>query len=250
VKHCSEEELILHYYGEAAGNRNVGPHLDQCDQCARAYQDLAATLQALDIPAVPERDQHYGLEVWQRIRHRLPEPGGVWPGIRMWGSRVALAGAAAALVTAGFAIGWWWPREASEPQLTTDDRGLTTDDRRLTTDDSTRQVLLAAVADHLDRSERVLMELQHVEEGRDISAEKRRAEDLLSTNRLYRQDAVDAGEHSLAAILDELERSLVDVVHSPSRMSAAGLEQMRRRIDAASLLFKVRVMSLELRAET
>jgi hypothetical protein len=36
-------------------------------------------------------------------------------------------------------------------------------------------------------------------------------------------------------------------VHSPSRISAADLEQIRRRIDAAALLFKVRVMSDELR---
>ena len=71
--------------------------------------------------------------------------------------------------------------------------------------------------------------------------------DLLDTSRLYRQDAVDAGEQSVAGMLDELERSLLEIVHSPSRISAADLEQMRRRIDAAALLFKVRVMSDELR---
>ena len=49
------------------------------------------------------------------------------------------------------------------------------------------------------------------------------------------------------AVLDDLERSLLEIVHSPSRISAADLEQIRRRIDAAALLFKVRVMSDELR---
>jgi hypothetical protein len=48
-------------------------------------------------------------------------------------------------------------------------------------------------------------------------------------------------------VLDDLERSLIEIVHSPSRISAADLEQIRRRIDAAALLFKVRVMSDELR---
>ena len=48
-------------------------------------------------------------------------------------------------------------------------------------------------------------------------------------------------------MLDELERSLLEIVHSPSQISAADLEQIRRRIDAAALLFKVRVMSDELR---
>ena len=81
----------------------------------------------------------------------------------------------------------------------------------------------------------------------DISSEQRWAEDLLTTSRLYRQDAVDAGEQSVAMVLDDLERSLLEIVNRPSKISAADLEQIRRRIDAAALLFKVRVMSDELR---
>ena len=54
-------------------------------------------------------------------------------------------------------------------------------------------------------------------------------------------------KQSVASVLDELERNLIEIVHSPSRISAADLEQIRRRIDAAALLFKVRVMSDELR---
>ena len=108
------------------------------------------------------------------------------------------------------------------------------------------RILLTSVADHLDRSERVLTDIMNAPRG-DISAEQRWADDLLDASRLYRQDAVDAGEHSVASVLDELERSLLEIVHSPSRISAADLDQIRRRIDAASLLFKVRVMSDELR---
>jgi len=48
-------------------------------------------------------------------------------------------------------------------------------------------------------------------------------------------------------VLDDLERSLLEIVHSPSPISAADLDHIRRRIDAAALLFKVRVMSDELR---
>jgi hypothetical protein len=84
-------------------------------------------------------------------------------------------------------------------------------------------------------------------ESRDISTEQRWAEDLLTTSRLYRQDAEDAGEQSVASVLDDLERSLLEIVHSPSPISAADLEQIRRRIDAAALLFKVRVLSDDLR---
>ena len=48
-------------------------------------------------------------------------------------------------------------------------------------------------------------------------------------------------------VLDELERSLLEFVHTPSRATAARLDEIRRRIDAASLLFKVRVLGDELR---
>ena len=110
----------------------------------------------------------------------------------------------------------------------------------------TNRILIASVADHLDRSERVLTDIMNAPRG-DISTEQRWADDLLDASRLYRQDAVEAGEGSVASVLDELERSLLEIARSPSRISAADLEQIRRRIDAASLLFKVRVMSDELR---
>ena len=48
-------------------------------------------------------------------------------------------------------------------------------------------------------------------------------------------------------MLDELERGLLEIVHSPSPISAAELNQIRSRIDAAALLFKVRVLGDELR---
>ena len=54
-------------------------------------------------------------------------------------------------------------------------------------------ILLTSVADHLDRSERVLTDIMNAPRG-DISAEQRWADDLLDASRLYRQDAIDAGE--------------------------------------------------------
>jgi hypothetical protein len=84
-------------------------------------------------------------------------------------------------------------------------------------------------------------------DGGDISTEQRWAEDLVSASRLYRQEAADAGEQSVANVLDELERNLLEVVHSPSKVTAADLDDVRQRIDAAALLFKVRVLGDELR---
>jgi hypothetical protein len=154
------------------------------------------------------------------------------------------------LVLGAFVAGRVWPRlpgaPATSPPRTTGTFLGTTAATTAASGDSRRRILLTSVADHLDRSDRVLTDIMNASRS-DISTEQRWADDLLDASRLYRQDASDAGEQSVAAVLDELERSLLEIVNSPSKISAADLEQIRRRIDAAALLFKVRVMSDEIR---
>ena len=79
-----------------------------------------------------------------------------------------------------------------------------------------------------------------------ISAEQRRAEDLLEENRLYRQTALQEGDTGLASVLDDLERVLLDVAHSPDEVTPKQLEAIRQKIEARGILFKVRVVSKEL----
>jgi hypothetical protein len=213
---------------------------------------LAATLQLLDVPETPERGEQYGLEVWQRIRARLPEQEAsrwtmslAWLRWTLW-ERPVMAGALAMLIVAAFLAGRLWPavdgRSVAMPPATTSAKAGDT-----AANDGRQRILLTSVAEHLDRSERILTDIMNAPDGGDISAEQRWAEDLISTSRLYRQDAVDAGEQSVAGVLDELERNLLEVVHSPSRVTAAHLDDVRQRIDAAALLFKVRVLGDELR---
>jgi hypothetical protein len=259
VKHYSEEDLILHYYGErgrwriGAGGRgsriDIERHLDECTDCAAVYRSLAGTLRMLAAPEAPERGDQYGLEVWQRIRHRLPEQDAPWWLAWLRQDRLAIAGVVATLLVAAFGAGRWWSCGAPAPGSVTP--AIATLVSRPGTpaagDEARQRILLTSVAEHFDRSERILTDIMNAPEGGDISAEQRWAEDLVATSRLYRQDAVDAGEQSVAAVLDELERSLLEIVHTPSRATAANLDEIRRRIDAASLLFKVRVLGRELR---
>jgi len=245
VKHYTEEDLILHYYSERGRRTGIDVHLDQCETCAAAYRALTGTLRLIATPEAPERGDQYGLEVWQRIRHRLPEQEVPWWSVWFRADRLATAGSFAVLLLAAFVAGRWWssPDPAVAPTLASTKPGAAA----AVTDDARQRILLTSVADHFDRSERVLTDIMNAPAGEDISAEQRWAEDLVATSRLYRQDAVDAGEHSVALVLDELERSLLEIVHTPSRVTASNLEEIRRRIDAASLLFKVRVLGDELR---
>jgi hypothetical protein len=265
MSHYGEGDLILYYYGEGRRRPDIERHLDTCPACAATYRDISSTLAMVVVPAVPERGEQYGLEVWQRIRHRLPEadqgrwsthPAGAgtaaWTELATWWrrlvertfrvDRLGIVAAAATLAIVAFVAGRFWSTPSKPtPTITTTqapDGGSLPGLRQ--------RILIGSVADHLDRSERVLTDIMNASEPGDISSEQRWAEELLTTSRLYRQDAIEIGERSVAGVLDDLERSLIEVVHSPSRISAVDLEQMRRRIDAAALLFKVRVMSNEL----
>jgi hypothetical protein len=235
MTHCSDEDLILHYYGEDPAH---APHLAACATCAGRYRELEAMLHALSGVEVPERGDQYGLEVWQRIRHRLPEPEPWWQALRTYRHLTALAAAAMILIIAGFAAGRLWP--VTSP-------GSVATRTEVDEDSARRRVLLLTVADHLERSERMLTDIMNASEGADISLEQQWAADLMAASRLYRQDAIDTNESSVASVLDELERTLVDIVHHPATATAADLESMRRRIDSAALLFKVRVVMSELR---
>jgi hypothetical protein len=114
------------------------------------------------------------------------------------------------------------------------------------------RVLVMAVGEHLGRSEMMLIELGNTEPENskqkevNISSERRRAEDLVQENRLYRQTALEQGDTALAGVLDELERVLLDVAHSPGEVTPAQLDEIQQRIAARGILFKVRVVGKEL----
>src|SRR5260370_39075284 len=107
------------------------------------------------------------------------------------------------------------------------------------------RVLVVAVGEHLGHSERMLIELSNAapndpaQKEVNISAEQRRAEDLLQENRLYRRTALQQGDAGLASVLDELERGRLDVAHRPEEVTPAQLEAVRQKIEARGNLFKV-----------
>jgi hypothetical protein len=112
-------------------------------------------------------------------------------------------------------------------------------------------VLLVAVGDYLDRSQMVLIELANANPKRelDISAEQERAHGLVSETRLYRQTAEHTGDAAVAGVLDQLERVLMDITHEPSRISPEELEKLRERLKSEGILFKIRVLGLNVRHE-
>ena len=238
MTHCSDDDLILAYYGETT---RYDVHLAQCSECSARFRDLRTELELVIAGDVPERGDRYGLEVWQRIRHRLPDRTPRWFALERW-QWAAFATAAVVLIAAGYSVGRLSIPARPATVASAPDRGAD--------DAARRRVLLLTVADHLERSERVLTDIVNASAGADISTEQQWADDLVAASRLYRQDAVDTHELSIASLLDELERTLLEIVHRPSMVTTEDLEEIRRRVDSLALLFKVRVMSSELRDQS
>jgi hypothetical protein len=236
--HCSDEELLLEYYGEEDRRAD---HRRACTECDARYRELTATLDVVRQAATldtPDRGEHYGLEVWQAIRHRLPASTRSWHSVLTprWG-----LAAASLLLVVGFAAGRLWPDVTREVEAPIAESVASPAD-----EDARRRGVLLTVSDHFDRSDRVLAEIMNAPEPDDLSTQQQWAGDLVAASRLYRQNAIALDELALAAVLEELERVLLDIVHQPPDATAADLEEIRRRIDSAALLFKVRVMSNEL----
>jgi hypothetical protein len=239
--HFSDDELTLHFYGESSNPSSIHAHLANCVECRAEFEAIARTLTMVAAPPAPERGDLYGLEVWQRIRPLLPPPD---PWSRFLGVRwsALIAGAAIAVLTiAAFVAGRYWP--AAEPA-----RRVTPGATATVQSPGDERARTVAIIDHLERSERVLLDLANADgPDVDVSVEQAWAEDLVDANRLYREAAFQAGETTTASVLDDLERTLLDIVHAPSTPTPAELEEVRARLDAAALLFKVRVLSNELR---
>lgn len=228
MNHPTEEQFVFYYYGENAG---IEDHLSGCEQCRASYQALQRVLNSVDSFPVPERAPDYEQKVWSAIEGRI-EKRSAWSRWLTFGWRQATAAAAmAVLVVAAFLAGRAWQKPPA---------------RQMAGDTGVRErVLLVAVGDHLERSQMVLVELANAgapAAGRlDISYEQQTAEDLLESNRLYRQTAANSGDVATAALLEDLERVLLEIAHSPSEVSAHQLEELRQQIEDKGLLFKVKV---------
>jgi hypothetical protein len=247
--HLNEDELVLHYYGEMEGTEETraAAHLSDCPACHASYTRLQRVLAAVEAAPGPEISEGFERTVWARLEPGLT-PQRRWLSWLVFSpARLAWGAAVLALVTGSFFAGRSWDRGV--PTGTAIPSPSTTVASNSSPADLRERIMLIDIGEHLDRSQTMLTELVSSDEGGtvDFAAERGRAEELVSANRLYRQTATATGDRAIADLLDELERVLVDIAASPEKLTASQLEEVRQRIDAAGLLFKVRVMSSQVR---
>jgi hypothetical protein len=233
MTHLTEEELILHYYGEAEGESLVAEtHLEQCLECRAAYGALQRVLNVVDSLPLPERAADYGAQVWARIAPQIPGRRHRWelPTPFRW---AATGAALAGLLTVAFLAGRFYPQASKTAQIAKGDPH------------GGERILLVAVGDYLERSQMVLVELANANPKAplDISSEQERAADLVSESRLYRQTAEHTGDTQVAGVLDDLDRVLLEIARGPSHLAPEDVDNLRRRLEAEGILFKIRVLN-------
>jgi len=241
--HVNEDELVLLYYGEmsAGDDERATAHLAGCHPCRASYARLQRVLAVVETAAAPELADGFERTVWARLEPSLDRSGRGWFSWPLLSpARAALAAGLVVLVAGAFLAGRAWQRGGPAPVAQSAASGAS---------DVRERVLLIDLSEHLDRSQMMLVELVSAgdDTGMDMSVESARAEQLLAANRLYRQTAAATGDAGLAELLDELERVLVDVSASPGQVSPEDMDKVRQRIENNGLLFKVRVVSSDVR---
>ena len=243
TQHIPEQELVAYLFGDSPENASVATQVEACPQCSAELAKLRAVLNAINEETLPVPERaHYGEQVWASVRPRLAEPER--SGLMAWlrPQRLALAGGLLALLVVAFVAGRMSRPGAPTPTVATNH----------TAPNKPERFANAAVAEHLERSQMMLVELTNADattDALDISAEQDRARDLLEANRLIRQNAKRNGDPAVNAVLDELERVLLEIANSPSDLSRHRLAELQQQIQDQGILFKVRVVGSKVRKE-
>ena len=236
MNHLSEEQIVLHYYGDAEETAEIERHLAACAECRAEFARVQSTLRQIEPMEVPEPTPSFEEKTWLNLRDRLPEKSGflrrlLRPSAPKW----AFAGVMALLLAAAFLAGHFWPRPgqriAQQPPSQV----------------NPQRVVLVAVGDHLERSQMLLVEIMNADTKGpiDFSNEQAEARELLDSNHLYRVSSQQAGDPQVAHLLDQLGRVLAEIANGPAEVSPGDLEQVRHTIQSEGLLFKVRVVGSE-----
>ncbi len=206
--HLSEEQIILHYYGDAEEATEVERHLAACPECQAEFARVQTMLKQIEPLEVPEPLATFEEKTWLNLRDRLPAKGSFFQ--RLFGAQQkwALAGAMVLLLAAAFMAGRFWPRPGVQVAV---QPGQVNPQR----------VVLVAVGNHLERSQMLLVEIMNTDAkgSVDFSTEQAEARDLLDSNHLYRVSAQQAGDPQIARLLDQLGRVLAEVANGPSEVS-------------------------------
>ena len=235
MQHLTEEQLVAHYYRDDDAPAAAKEHLESCADCAAEFDSITRVLALVKEAPVPERGDDYGEQVWTRLRWRLGAPSRrkQWQWLAI--AAVMLMGVCTGVV--------WNGRHAPKHETIAKNRVAPPTPAA----NQNQRVLVFVVSDHLEASERMLTDVSNADPKQDFDAEaqQQRAAELVASNRIYRQTALQRGDERIASLLADLEPILVELAHAGKTLSPDELASIQKRIESKGLLFKVRVMSAQ-----
>jgi hypothetical protein len=278
--HLSDEDLLLDYYGEATSEQRTQTraHLESCAECQAIDRELRAVLALVDTEPLPDAPPGFEREMWARLEPHVRlngaaevrlspprgkratarlaeafgaggkpdtpvrlEPDTTYPTLwRFEFPRWALAASAAALAIGSFALGRAWdtPRLAPAVASVEDARAIS------------ERMLRNEVEEHLERSQRVLVEIVNNDDAAPamLASDRERAADLVAAGRLYRRSVEQIGDMETRDLLEAVERVLVEIANGPEVETSNDLSEVRARINDQDLIFRLRLMTAEMRA--
>jgi len=253
MKHFSDEDLMDLYYSEPGEDRgeveesSVQQHIASCVDCRDAFAGVKIDLDRTPIIEPPARAADYGQGVWQAIAPQLTayeRRRFRWPslsaGMRI-GIGLGFAAACALLIAGGFFAGSLWERKHSQQVVA---RTPSTSSVPKAGTPAPPRVVVVVLSDHLDRSERFLVELKHADLDSNGTGTPLRdeARSLLAANRLCKKKVAAAEDPALNTALDHLDRLLAEAANSPGRLNGATLARLQEEMNGDGLLFEIRVL--------
>lgn len=245
MTHLTDQEMMEQAYGESLNRAAVERHLGSCAACAAKFTDLERDLTNVDRLVAPDRDAHYGERVWASIAAALPvysapvhEPSRSWAKMfwsGWWGKGLGYAVACTLLVSTAFYAGRQWEQRKQQPVATT---------QPVKPAQARQPIVVVVLDDHLDRSERFLVQLKHadVDSTAMVSPMRDEARSLLLANRVCRKNEAQANDPELTTALDHLDSLLAEAANAPGGLNATSIAKLQGEMNSDGLLFEVRVL--------
>ena len=243
--HLTEDDLVLHYYGELHGARRGarGRAPVRVRGVPRRLHAAAARAGGRSTRARsrPELPENFERTVWARLEPNLQRARR-----RLVVMVVLVAGPAGA-----GGDGRRARRRGVHGRAVCSAHGDASDgDCGAAAEQIRERILLVDLGEHLDRSQMVLVELVSAddrEHGRHLRTSARAPSSCVAANRLYRQTAVSTGDAGDRRSARRARARAGGRRGQPRDGLAGGARRGAAPIEARSLLFKVRVVSSDVR---
>jgi len=215
---------------------------------AAGYAELERDLTGVDRLVAPFRDAEYGERVWASIAPalRVYTPAHRGDAARLWsrwiragwlGKGLGYAAACALLLSCAFYAGRQWEqRNRPAPPVA---KALPANPPL-----PRQPIVVVVLDDHLDRSERFLVQLKHADLDSTAIASPMRdeARSLLAANRVCRKNLAQAADPELSTALDHLDQLLAEAANAPGGLNAHSIAKLQDEMNSDGLLFEVRVL--------